>query len=121
MNQSSRDNTLLGLRPSPGPGRGAVSTKSSQDKRYKRSLPGSTVRREGSPISGGVFGFPSLSLSDGLQEQDGPGWNVGIVRHGTLPLVGTVSRTVSRLDTHVPEKLPNEFTALGPVIIQGFC
>jgi hypothetical protein len=40
MNQSSRDDTLLGLRPSPEPGRGAVSTKSSRDKLSKHSLPG---------------------------------------------------------------------------------
>ena len=52
MNQSSRDHTLLDVRPSPGPGRGAVSRQSSRDKRRKRSLPGSTVRKEGSAISG---------------------------------------------------------------------
>ena len=51
MNQSSRDHTLLNVRPSPGPGRGAVSRQSSRDKRPKRSLPGSTVRREGRAIS----------------------------------------------------------------------
>ncbi len=51
MNQSSRDHTLLDVRPSPGPGRGAVSRQSSRDKRRKRSLPGSTVRKEGSAIS----------------------------------------------------------------------
>ena len=51
MNQSSWDDTLLGVRPSPGPGRGAVSPQSSRDKRRKRSLPGSTVRREGRAIS----------------------------------------------------------------------
>ena len=51
MNQSSRDHTLLDVRPSPGPGRGAVSSQSSRDKRHKRSLPGSTVRREGRAIS----------------------------------------------------------------------
>ena len=51
MNQSSRDYTLLDVRPSPGPGRGAVSPQSSRDKRRKRSLPGSTVRREGRAIS----------------------------------------------------------------------
>jgi hypothetical protein len=51
MNQSSRDDTLLGVRPSPGPGRGAVSYQSSPDMRRKHSLPGSTVRREGSAIS----------------------------------------------------------------------
>jgi molybdopterin synthase catalytic subunit len=51
MNQSSQDHTLLGVRPSPGPDRGAVSRQSSQDKHRKRSLPGSTVRREGRAIS----------------------------------------------------------------------
>lgn len=51
MDQSSWDDTLLGVRPSPGPGRGAVSHQSSRDKRRKRSLPGSTVRREGRAIS----------------------------------------------------------------------
>lgn len=51
MNQSSRDNTLLGIRPSPSPGKGAVSSQSSRDTRPKRSLPGSTVRKEGSAIS----------------------------------------------------------------------
>jgi len=51
MNQSSRDHTLLDIRPSPGPGRGAVSCQSSRDKRRKRSLPGSTVRKEGRAIS----------------------------------------------------------------------
>ena len=53
MNQSSRDYTLLDVRPSPVPGRGAVSFQSSRDKRAKRSLPGPTVRREGRAISAG--------------------------------------------------------------------
>ena len=51
MNQSSRDHTLLDVRPSPEPGRGAVSSQSSNDEQAKRSLPGSTVRKEGSAIS----------------------------------------------------------------------
>ena len=51
MNQSSRDHTLLGVRPSPGPSRGAVSHQSSGDKRVKRSLPVTTVRKEGRAIS----------------------------------------------------------------------
>ena len=51
MNQSSQDHTLQDVRPSPEPGRGAVSHQSSRDKRAKRSLPGSTVRREGRAIS----------------------------------------------------------------------
>src|SRR4051794_19027525 len=53
MNQSSRDYTLLDVRPSPGPDRGAVSPQSSRDKRPKHSLPGSTVRSEGRAISVG--------------------------------------------------------------------
>jgi len=63
MNQSSRDHTLLGVRPSPGPGRGAVSHQSSRDKRPKRSLPGSTVRKEGRAISGAVLVVNSGSSS----------------------------------------------------------
>src|SRR5690348_9227091 len=55
MNQSSGDHTLLGVRPSPGPGRGAVSPQSSQDEQRKRSLPGSTVRKEGRAISDAVI------------------------------------------------------------------
>jgi hypothetical protein len=51
MNKSSKDDTLQDVRPSPGPGNGAVSRQSSRDKRAKRSLPGSTVRREGRAIS----------------------------------------------------------------------
>jgi hypothetical protein len=51
MDQSSRDHTLLDVRPSPGPGRGAVSWQSSRDKHRKHSLPGSTVRKEGRAIS----------------------------------------------------------------------
>jgi DNA-binding XRE family transcriptional regulator len=54
MNQSSRDDTLQGVRPSPGPGRGAVSSQSSRDKQSKRSLPGTAVRREGRAISSHV-------------------------------------------------------------------
>jgi len=51
MIQSSWDDTLLDVRPSPGPSRGAVSSQSSRDKHQKRSLPGSTVRKEGRAIS----------------------------------------------------------------------
>src|SRR5882757_2582614 len=51
MNQSSRDHTLLDVRPSPDPERGAVSSQSSKDKHRKRSLLGSTVRKEGRAMS----------------------------------------------------------------------
>jgi len=62
MNQSSWDHTLLGVRPSPGPGRGAVSPQSSQDEQRKRSLPGSTVRKEGRAIS--VAEFVGAALAE---------------------------------------------------------
>jgi protein ImuB len=67
MDQSSRDDTLVDVRPSPGPGRGAVSPQSSRDKRRKRSLPGSTVRRErreGRAISAGA-GWPGAAPGTG--------------------------------------------------------
>ena len=67
MNQSSWDDTLLGVRPSPGPGRGAVSPQSSQDKRRKRSLPGSTVRREGRAISADTGPLPEETYRGTLQ------------------------------------------------------
>jgi len=51
MDQSSRDDTLLDVRPSPVPGRGAVSHQSSRDKHRKRSLPDPVVREEGRAIS----------------------------------------------------------------------
>ncbi len=50
MNQSSRDHTLLGVRPSPGPDRDAVSSQSSRDKQRKHSRPRTTVREEGRAI-----------------------------------------------------------------------
>ena len=61
MNQSSRDDTLRGVRPSPGPGRGAVSSQFSWDKQWKRSLPGTAVRREGRAIS--RVALPSVRMA----------------------------------------------------------
>ena len=55
MGQSSKDDTLPDVRPAPGPDRGAVSRQSSRDKRRKRSLPGSTVRKEGRANSGALM------------------------------------------------------------------
>src|SRR5215218_9491589 len=66
MNQSSRDDTLLDVRPSPGPGRGAVSSQSSGDKHRKRSLPGSTVRREGRAISNVVVTGAGRGIGRGI-------------------------------------------------------
>jgi len=54
MNQSSRDDTVDGVRPPRPPARDAVSPQSSRDKRSKRSLT-ATSPTEGKPISG-VFG-----------------------------------------------------------------
>ena len=68
MNQSSRDHTLLDIRPSPGPGRGAVSCQSSRDKRRKRSLPGTTVRKEGRAISAATVDVGRQEFLDQLAE-----------------------------------------------------
>ena len=73
---------------------------------------GSPTARSG----GGVFGFPSLSLRDGLEQQDRPGWDVGVGGCGAFPLVRPVLRAVSRLDTGCFEELPNKFATLGAVI-----
>jgi hypothetical protein len=50
MDQSSQDDILVGVRPPPVTPEDAVSLKSSQDKRAKRSSE-APVAREGSPIS----------------------------------------------------------------------
>src|SRR5689334_17979779 len=89
MNQSSRDHTLLDVRPSPGPGRGAVSPQSSRDKRRKRSLPGSTVRKEGRAISAVLPGSAVV-----------PGSSVVVVGDVLLDL--DVHGTVERLCPDAP-------------------
>ena len=92
MNQSSRDHTLRGVRPSPGPGRGAVSSQSSRDKRRKRSLPGSTVRREGRAdrafrltVAQALVRFLAAQYSerDGIEQRLIPGC-FGIFGHGNV-------------------------------------
>ena len=74
----------------------------------------------GSELSGGVFGFPPLSFSDGLQEQDRSGWDVGIGGSGAFPLVRTVFGAVGGLDSSGFEELPNESGAFSAVVIEGF-
>jgi hypothetical protein len=71
-------------------------------------------------LGGGVFGFPALSFGHGLEQQHGPGWDVGVVGCRSFPLVGPVLRSVGWLDAGGLEQLPNEFAAFGPVIIQVF-
>jgi hypothetical protein len=70
-------------------------------------------------LGGGVFGFPSLSFRDGLQEQEGSGWDVGVGRSGAFPHVGTVLGAVGGLDAHGFKELPNKRAALGPVVVKG--
>ena len=70
-------------------------------------------------LGGGVFGFPSLSFGDGVQEQHGSGWDVGVGGCGAFPLVGPVLGAVGGLDAGGFEELPNEFAAFGAVVIQG--
>ena len=66
-------------------------------------------------MGGGVFGFPSLPFGDGVQEQDGSGWDVGVCGCGAFPLVWAVGG----LDAGLLEELPNEFAAFVAVVIQG--
>ncbi len=70
-------------------------------------------------MRGGVFGFPSLSFGDGVQEQDGPGWDVGVGGCGAFPPVGAVLGAVGGLDAGLLEELPNECAAFGAVVIQA--
>ena len=51
MDQSSRDNTLAGVRPPEAPCGDAVSCQSSWDKHYKRSPQETPMTMEGNPIS----------------------------------------------------------------------
>ena len=71
-----------------------------------------TNRQEG----GGVFGFPSLSFGDGVQQQDGPWWYVGVCGCGPFPEVRAVLGAVSGLDASLFKELPNKFSALGAVV-----
>ena len=70
-------------------------------------------------MGGGVFGFPSLSFGDGVQQQDRSGWHVAISGCGAFPPVGPVLGAVAWLNACGFEELPNECAALGTVIIEG--
>jgi hypothetical protein len=70
-------------------------------------------------VGSGVFGVPSLSFGDGVEEQEGAGWDVGIGGCGAFPEVGSVVGTVGGLDTGGLEELPNEFGAFGAVVVEG--
>jgi hypothetical protein len=74
-----------------------------------------TNRQEG----GGVFGFPSLSFGDGVQQQDGPWWYVGVCGCGAFPHIRSVFGALRGLDTGLFEELPNKRATLSPVVIQG--
>ena len=70
-------------------------------------------------MGGGVFGFPSLSFGDGVEEQDRSRWHVGVSRGGAFPEEGPVLNTMGRLDAGGVEELPNEFGAVDSVVLQG--
>jgi hypothetical protein len=70
-------------------------------------------------LGGGVFGVPSLSFGDGVQEQDGPGWHVGVGGCGALPPVWPVFGAVGGVDAGGFEKLPNKFAAFGAVVVEA--
>jgi hypothetical protein len=69
-------------------------------------------------LCGGVLGLPPLSLCDGVQEQDGPRWDVGISGSKAFPDVWPVPRAVRRLDPGGVEELPNKRATLAAVIIE---
>ena len=70
-------------------------------------------------LGGGVFGFPSLPFRDGVEQQDGPGRDVGVGGCGAFPQVRAVPRAVCGLDTGLFEQLPNKFATFGPVFVEG--
>jgi hypothetical protein len=70
-------------------------------------------------LGSGVFGFPSLSFGDGLQQQHGSGWDVGVGGCGAFPLIRAVLRAVGGLDAGLLEELPNKFAAFGAVVVEG--
>jgi hypothetical protein len=70
-------------------------------------------------LSGGVFGFPSLAFSNGMQQQHRPWWHVGVGGGGAFPPVRAVVGAVGGLDAGGLEELPYEFAAFGAVIIEG--
>ena len=55
-----------------------------------------------------------------MEQQHWPGWDVGVVGCEAFPLVRPVLGAVGRLDAGFCEELPNEFTAFGAVVMQGF-
>jgi len=70
-------------------------------------------------LGGGVLGFPSLSLRDGPQQQHGPWWHVGVSGRWAFPQVWPVVGAVCGVDSGLVEELPNEFAALGAVVVEG--
>jgi hypothetical protein len=71
-----------------------------------------------SQLRGDVFGVPSLSFGDGVQQQHGPRWHVGIRGCRAFPHITPVLRAVRGPDTDSFEELPNKRAALGSVVIQ---
>jgi hypothetical protein len=70
-------------------------------------------------LGGGVFGFPSLSFGDGLQQQDGTGWDVGVGGCCAFPPVRPVFEAVAGLDARLLKELPNELAAFGAMVIES--
>ena len=70
-------------------------------------------------LGGGVFGFPSLAFSNGVQQQHRSGWDVGVGGGGAFPPVRSVVGAVGGVNAGGLEELPYEFAAFGAVIIEG--
>jgi hypothetical protein len=70
-------------------------------------------------LGGGVLGFPSQAFGDGMQQQDGSEWDVGIGGCGAFPQVRSVLYSVCWLDTGLFQELPNELAAFVSVVVEG--
>jgi hypothetical protein len=68
-------------------------------------------------LGGGVFGLPSLSFGDGVEEQQGAGWDVGVGGCGAFPLVWPVVGAVRGSNSGLLQKLANKCAAFRAVVI----
>src|SRR3989442_10532344 len=114
MDQSSRDDTLVGLRPSGASPGDAVSRQSSRDEHDKRS-PGSHPGREGRAISTSGDGRPGVA-EELRRRRTALGWTLEQVAEqaqvsvGMLSLIETGNRTRYLATTStIPEALRDLF------------
>ncbi|OLM08274.1 hypothetical protein Ae505Ps2_6253 [Pseudonocardia sp. Ae505_Ps2] len=73
----------------------------------------------GGEEGGVVVGSPSLALVDGVQEQDGAGWDVAVTGVYGFPVEGPVIDRVGGFHSGLVEELPNERRPFRAVVGQG--